>query len=332
LRIGTDRVPTEAGDARPQVYGVDTFDQLFNERQLLVHGLLFAAIAKLAPRPRNVAALVASEALATNCMMNAYAATYGRASAAFSIHGYMYVARPVELNPWVFGSGRGTIWNCLRKAQSALAIPTNGDQPHRLHLGSLDALKKSSARFDIVCTDPPYYDNVAYERLAAFYETWLKRIPLSRGVVRTGGRPLPLRGPGFGAALGRVFARAGRLLDDGGVVIFTYAHTSDEGWRALEDALTTAHLAVVAVHPAETEGRNGFHRYKGSLKWNAVIVCRRVRGIRASLTATRRALTKVKMSSADKGNLRRAMLAANRVNRILATGARKKKSRSRTGR
>lgn len=314
LRIGTGKIPTEVGDSRPQAYGIQTFDQLFNDRQLLVHGLIFKAIAALPTKSRNIAALIASEALATNCTMNAYASGYGRASAAFSIHGYMYVARPVELNPWIAGSGRGTIWNCLRKAQSALASNSTGHEVHSLHLGSLDALQGRVSKFDIICTDPPYYDNVAYERLAAFYETWLRRVPLPSSIVRCGGEPLPMKGDGFSDGLGRVFGRAAKGLRRDGVLIFTYAHSSQAGWDALEKSLRTAQLRVVAVYPAEAEGRNGFHRYKGSLKWNAVIVCSRTTAPRLFTAETRAAMGTVRMSSADKSNLARAMRAAHRVN------------------
>jgi putative DNA methylase len=315
LPIGNDRVPIEIGDSRPQAYGVAKFGELFNDRQLLLHGLLFRAIAALPSRARGVASLVASEALATNCTMNAYATAYGRASAAFSIHGYMYVTRPVELNPWIAGSGRGTLWNCLRKARFALAESTNGHQRHELYVGSLDTIARRTPKVDIVCTDPPYYDNVEYERLANFYETWLKRIPLPQAIHRPGGTPLPMRGKAFSVGLGTVLRRAADALRANGLVIFTYAHSSQEGWDALERALTIARLRVLAVYPAEAEGRNGFHRYKGSLKWNAVIVCTRADSVRLSTAEIRAAVETARMSKADKSNLRRAVRAAVRVNR-----------------
>lgn len=301
-------IPAETGDSRPQSYGIRRFDQLFNSRQLLVHALVFKALRTLRGRARELGALVASEALATNCLMNAYATEYGRASAAFSIHGYMYVSRPVELNPWIHGSGRGTIWNCLRKARFAMSHAPTPQPGHRLFRGSAEAIPvRDIPRVDIVCTDPPYYDNVSYGRLSAFYENWIDSISAPKTIVKVRGKPLSLTGEAFSDGLAQVLSACKRRLKPNGIVLFTYAHTSDEGWMALQRALAKARLFVSAIFPAETEGMNGFHRYTGSLRWNAVVVCSRQSPRRIRRREVADALRLTTVSKADKANFARAL-------------------------
>src|SRR5207248_148768 len=138
-------------------------------------------------------------------------------------------------------------------------------------------------------------------------------LALPRGILRTGGVALPLRGTGFNERLGKIFRAAAGRLKAHGVFLFTYAHSSDDGWTAVESALRHAGLRIAAAFPAETEGKNGFNRYRGSLKWNAVIVCQRDVA-RTATIEVRRAIKMVGVSRADRDNFRRALRAVRRVN------------------
>ncbi len=108
-------IPLGRGDGRPQVFGVTRWRDMFNSRQLLHHARVRRRFANLREPTRRYGRLAFSESLATNCMFCFYSPTYRRIAAAFSIHGYMWVSRPTELNPWLLGSGRGTLQNCVRK-------------------------------------------------------------------------------------------------------------------------------------------------------------------------------------------------------------------------
>ena len=48
-----------------------------------------------------------SNHLTTNCMLTSYAAGWRRLTPLFSVRAFRHVPRPVELNPWMDGSGRG---------------------------------------------------------------------------------------------------------------------------------------------------------------------------------------------------------------------------------
>ena len=49
-----------------------------------------------------------SDHLTTNCMMTNYAFGWRRLAPLFSIRAFRHVPRPVEINPWLDGTGRGT--------------------------------------------------------------------------------------------------------------------------------------------------------------------------------------------------------------------------------
>jgi len=194
-------------DRRPLIHGFTRYRDLFNDRQLLHLTLLGQAIAGVEePRLRRLLALAFSEHLTTNCMYTAYAFGYRRISPMFSIHSYRHITRPVEINPWLDGIGRGTFPNVLGKIARAVEFakapteldPKSGRRPSmaccriaasevsthpRMVLGgsSRASISTSSSEdlegipngsIDLILTDPPYFDNLSYSELSDFYLAW----------------------------------------------------------------------------------------------------------------------------------------------------------------
>lgn len=203
-------IPSEGRlDNRPLIHGIRRYDQLFNDRQLLHLAWLARRVAHIEdPSVRTLFSLAFSEHLTTVNMYTGYAFGYRRTSPLFSIHGYRHVTRPVELNPWLDGIGRGTFPNAVNKIIRALRyaedpwdpapreLVPSGKQPssqtlqsanvstspHDVLSGSAKAavLTQSSTdlsevpdnSIDLVLTDPPYFDNVNYSELSDFYLAW----------------------------------------------------------------------------------------------------------------------------------------------------------------
>jgi adenine-specific DNA methylase len=256
--------------------------------------------------------LALSESLATNCMFCPYATDYRRLAGLFAIHGYMYVSRPVELNPWLRSVGRGTLENCVAKVRRAVeSAPPNHSGQVRIVNGSsekLDGVKDRSV--DIVLTDPPFYhDSLDYTQLAAFYTAWTDNLnPL--GIERGSGSPLQSDDgiSTFANRLGNVFQECRRVLKTGGIMAFTFAHARSTGWKALEEAIAAADLSVTAVIPVESEGSHGFHNHAGNLKWNGLFVCRPRSASRVfEDRAMKNAIKLDGVSEADRKNLGRAL-------------------------
>jgi hypothetical protein len=74
--------------------------------------------------------------------------------------------------------------------------------------------------------------------------------------------------------LGTVFQGCARILKKTGICVFTYHHKSPAAWSAVGEALVRSGFRCVHVLPLRGEGRGGFHSYPGTIKWDAVLVCR----------------------------------------------------------
>jgi adenine-specific DNA methylase len=136
---------------------------------------------------------------------------------------------------------------------------------------------------DLVLTDPPYFDNIAYGELSDFFLPWLQQLtaaPESRAAsasthtVLGGSRHDAASAAAFGTSLGQCFREIARVLRADGRVVFTYQHSTSAAWGALAGALAAAGLRPVQVFPLLGDGRAGLHAHDGNSRWDAVIVAR----------------------------------------------------------
>lgn len=316
-------IPAEGRmDGRPLIHGLTHYRQLFNARQLLHLSYLARAIRSLDRlEEKRLFALAFSEHLTTNCMYAGYAFGYRRISPMFSIHGFRHITRPVELNPWLRGIGRGTFPNVLRKLERAVqyakapTIVTKGGGrsmspvpvgPRDGHVAAdpaevvaghahaaictassanLDGVPDASV--DLILTDPPYLDNINYSELSDFYLAWHQTLGVAEPPYDELSRPAPIaenlaatrRGEislrRYRDELAQIFRECARVLRQVGVCVFTYHHVSARAWECVAHALATSGLVPTAVIPLRGEGQGGLHSYEGTIKWDAVIVCRR---------------------------------------------------------
>jgi adenine-specific DNA methylase len=308
-------IPDEGrSDGRPLIHGFHRYRQLFNARQLLHLSLLARQVAEVEdPRDRGLIGLAFSDHLTSNCMYAAYAFGYRRISPLFSIHGYRHITRPVELNPWLDGIGRGTFPNALNKIRRAIQFakapsyltPDRGRDwpaareaahaPPSVRRGRRDVRSTSSEdlsclrdeSIDLILTDPPYFDNVSYSELSDFYLSWHQAIGIAPPPYDDPARPAPIKEnlaitdrsgasvEGYAARLLAILCECHRVLKQDGLCVFTYHHRSARAWGALGRALVGSGLKPTAVLPSRGEGQGGLHSYDGTIKWDAVLVCRK---------------------------------------------------------
>ncbi|MEM6785133.1 MAG: DNA methyltransferase [Bacteroidota bacterium] len=300
-------------DRRPLLHGIARYDQLFNDRQLLHLTILgHTILAESRPQVKEALALAFSEHLTTCCMYTGYAFGYRRTSPLFSLHGFRHVVRPVELNPWLDGIGRGTFLNALRKQQRGARyaqVPT--DIEHTAPIGPSDGAVATSpgpvlagrteaaictgssaelvgipdGSVDLVLTDPPYLDNVPYSELSDFYLAWRQQLgvveapydqeqaaPLD-ATLATVERSEPAVAA-YAQELTTIFRSCHRVLRDDGLMVFTYHHKDPLAWAAVGEALVRSGFYVTRVLPMRGEGQGGLHTKAGTIKWDAVVVCR----------------------------------------------------------
>ena len=313
LADGQVTLPRSAGigeartDRRLLDYGYSDWTQLFNPRQLLHLSLLAEAIGDYDGAVREGLSMAYSDHLTTNCMMTAYAAGWRRLTPLFSIRAFRHVPRPVEVNPWCDGTGRGTFPNTVRKIMRAVrfavdptelsvgggfrkVVPREPSERPNLVCGSAKDLGfLAEGTVDLVLTDPPYFDNIAYSELAEFFVPWLKllkvldsgesskQVALESLLARRGDKASIRR---YVEGLGRAFAEIRRVLKTNGLLVFSYRHSTVEAWEALAKGLETSGLLVVEYMPMPGEAGIGLHAHAGTGLWDAVFVLRKAEKLR----------------------------------------------------
>jgi SAM-dependent methyltransferase len=298
-------IPREGrSDQRLPAYGYERYAQLFNPRQLLHLSYLAEEIAALDGPEREALSLAFSDHLATNCMMTAYAFGWRRLAPLFSLRAYRHVPRPVEINPWLNGTGRGTFPNAVRQVQRAIyaarapkeptldggfhvSAPVTSEEAqnaNRCVIWQRNAKDLSiipSASVDFVLTDPPYFDNIAYAELSDFYLPWLQMLGLAaaddHSVSRLQGNLAATRRDQeavreFACELTACFREIARVLKPTARLVFTYQHKAPGAWVALAAALAQAGLRPIQLFPLRGDHRAGLHAHQGSSHWDAVFV------------------------------------------------------------
>lgn len=317
-----EHIPTEnRSDNRPLTYGFSHYYQLFNDRQLLCISLLFKRINEIQdPNIQENLLLAFSDSLASNNVLCGYAFGYGKLTPLFSIHGYRAISRPVEGNVWGALLGRGSFVKCAKKLIRAkeyaenpyeftyiknkrkrlyLTTPIHKDVATNieewaekdsssvvLNCDSKAIQKIPSESVDIILTDPPYYDNLAYSELSDFYYVWLK-VALNKRYPNTFTRKsTPIQETimvikhtetehdRYTSDLIEVFNNCRRIIKDNGIMVFTYHHNQKKAWLALGTAIMESRFTITNVFPILSEGKSGFHSSPRNIKWDSVFVCR----------------------------------------------------------
>jgi putative DNA methylase len=290
-------------DDRLPAYGYRRYRDMFLPRQLLHLSTLAAAIDSMEGPLRETLALALSDHLTTNCVQSSYAAGWRRLAPLFAVRAYRHIPRPVEINPWLDGIGRGTFPNAVRQIQRAILDartpkeacadggfvltppPFNVAPFVRIIHGNTQArLPLEPDSVDLVLSDPPYFDNVFYPELSDFFFPWLQQLGLVHGQDEprlafehglASARRDAKAAEAFGAALGRCFSEIARVLRPGGRMTFTYRHQSPGAWSALATAFAGTDLRPVQVFPMLGEGPGSLHEHPGTALWDAVFVAQR---------------------------------------------------------
>ena len=136
---------------------------------------------------------------------------------------------------------------------------------------------------DAVITDPPFFDNVHYSELADFFYVWQRHI--LDGRVSTS-EPCTTRSEfevqngdagRFTNRLAAVLTEAHRVLKDDGLLVFTYHHSRQSGWRAILEAIMQAGFYISASQPIKAEMSIAMPKQqaKEPIDLDIIVVCRK---------------------------------------------------------
>lgn len=162
--------------------------------------------------------------------------------------------------------------------------------------------------FDIVLTDPPYFDNVQYAELMDFHYVWLRRAypqlpefqsPSTRSEKELTGNSSQGKGlEHFARGLSDAFSRFASGLVHGGAFVFTYHHNDPSAYYPPVVALLNARLYCTSVLPVPAEMGASMHiKGTASSVLDSVFVCRK--GVVQPKIGRRSLLAKVRTQLAE---------------------------------
>ena len=291
-------------------WGFTSWRDFFNERQLYSLGFIGAAIRDL-PESAEREALCAlfSGTLEFNNLFSSFKGEgTGAVRHMFSHHILRPERTPLEAHPWGTPKSSGAFSTLFRsrilRAASYKSDPHDlvfGKQgrPERRHglsrplagsdrpawkiiAGDSAHLDIPNNTFDLVVTDPPYFDQVHYSELADFFHAWLTGIrPHSEydagsGSTRSEWEVQSTSVDRFEEMLSRVFREVSRVMKDDGLLVFSFHHMSSAAWLAVADALRSSCMAVTAIQPVKAEMSTSAAKSKARQPntLDSLVVCR----------------------------------------------------------
>ncbi len=148
-----------------------------------------------------------------------------------------------------------------------------------LTLGDSSCIDIPDKSIDIVVTDPPFFDNVHYSQLADFFYYWLNQaLEFSATTTTRCAEEVQDTDPAlFTGKLTSVFVECSRVLNDKGLLVFSYHHARHEGWTAVHRAIRHAGLVCTRGYPikAEMSVSMPLQQAASPIHLDLILVCRK---------------------------------------------------------
>lgn len=297
-------------------YGFANWRDFFNDRHLLALGWIHNEILQLTDENVRKAMLTLfSGVLEFNNLFASYKGEgTGAVRHMFSHHILKPERTPIEANPWGTDKSSGSFFTLFRsrllRAIEYREAPTeirgrsgaakvcsapfsgiaNSELPQsfcslkrQIYLTCGDSASTELPRgsIDLVVTDPPFFDNVHYSELADFFFAWQRlrsdgneRFPVT---TRHAGEVQDGNADRFAAKLMSVFRECHRVLKNDGLLVFSYHHSRDEGWKSLAEAILGSGFVVVNSQPVKAEMSVGTPKQqaKEPIQLDIILVCRK---------------------------------------------------------
>lgn len=310
-------LPTEAlagADAlgfRVPLYGLDQWNKLFTSRQLVALATICRAVRETRSAQRDAddwaEAVAAFLSLGVSRLLD-----FANTGAQWKIdvptinHSFVRFALPItwdyaESN--VLWDGAGSYLQCADRVLTPFENPDFwsgfAEAPHVINKSATSAI---DGTFDVVVTDPPYYDAIPYSDLMDFFYVWLRRIlsglsPAIDAVFSQAASPkwnhesndgeLIDDASRFGgdkeaskrnyeAGMARAFRACHTALKSDGRLVIVFAHKHPDAWETLVGAIIQAGFVVDGSWPIQTEQTSRLRAIASAALSSSVwLVCRK---------------------------------------------------------
>lgn len=311
--IPTERIPKgyETNIRWPlHLYGLGKWTDMFLPRQLLGHLTLLEELGRLKKQMKEEMDEDRARAIATylhfmidkgldyNSKHTRWEYTRGIVKGTFSRHDFSV--------KWTFGEmvfsgpSSGFQW-CFSQILDSysgiagLACPSNlpTEPPVKIISGSAAHLADvENDSVDLVCMDPPYYNNVTYSELSDFFYVWMKRSlgDLYGNLFQrrfTNKRDEAVANPYRDGSLSKskkvydelmteIFAECRRVVKPDGLLTLMFTHKSQDAWEVLTRSLIETGWVITAAFPVESEGGHSIHQMQTASAASSIfITCRK---------------------------------------------------------
>ena len=289
--IPTEAIPEGHKTREPLRVGFNRWCDMFTPRQLLGHLYLIEELNKLKPQILAELGYEKGRAVATylqfaidkgldyNSRQTRWEFTRGVVKGTFGRHDFSL--------KWTFGEmiftgpNSGAAWglNQIIDAYQGMAelvqgLPENGPKARVVNGTAAYMPTIETNAVDLICMDPPYYNNVQYAELSDYFYVWQKRTLgdlydcFSRRLTNKTDEAVanPDRDGGDAAAkityqkmMADIFSECQRVLKSDGIMTLMFTHKSQDAWEALTRSLIENNWIITSSFPVESETQQGIH-------------------------------------------------------------------------
>ncbi len=310
--IPTERIPSGQKTREPLSIGMTRWCDMFTPRQLLGHLILTEELIRLKPEiikalgPERGRAVVTylqfaiDKGLDYNSKQTRWEYTRGIVKGTFGRHDYSI--------KWTFGEmvftgpDSGAAWGLSQvidayKGIAELLEPArkrlgSAVPPVKVMCGTAAKMDVASESVDLVCIDPPYYDNVQYGELSDYFYVWQRRTlgdlypdwfrrrltdktdEAVANPVRDGSRKAAAAE--YERLMAEIFAECRRVLKLDGIMTVMFTHKSRDAWEALTRSLIDTGWIITSSVPVESEAAESMHQKDMAAAASSIFLsCRR---------------------------------------------------------
>lgn len=294
-----------------RLYGVTKWSEMFTPRQLLSHAVAARSLKELKSEIIQAYGFEKAKAIITylqfslnkildyNSTQTRWEYTRGVIKGTFSRHNFSV--------QWTFGEmissgpNSGYRWGLSQVLDAYSAIQSlsknvangNGEFPLRMINGSAaHMIEVENESVDLVCMDPPYYDNVMYGELSDFFYVWNKRslkelypdLYIRRLVNKQEEAVANIALEGsktfakekYESLMSDIFLECRRVVKSDGLMTLMFTHKAQDAWETLTRSLIQSGWEITSCFPVESESGHSTHQMNlASAASTIFITCRK---------------------------------------------------------
>ena len=303
--IPTDKI-LKMNDNRPNIYGMYRWCDMFTHRQLLGHLTAMETLHNMMPeilqkygQDKGTAIITYLQYMIDKCLdynsrQTRWEYTRGVVKGTFGRHDFSL--------KWTFGEmiytgiNPGLSWgkSQVLDAYKGMCdlVSSSACKQIKVLNGSAADLDIQDSSVDIICIDPPYYNNVQYAELSDYFYVWQKRTfksiyptVFNRRYTNKKDEAVanPVRDGSASEAnniyeklMKEIFAECYRVMKDDGIMTMMFTHKTQAAWETLTKALIESGWIISSTFPVDSESGASMHQKDMAAAASSIfIACRK---------------------------------------------------------